>query len=93
MAAEIGEMSTEFMMLGRNLIKSTRGFNLKIMLRRLAHARARLRWLVPPLESGASPRGRRFRLPAKFDHQGDEWARNSGHKCPVANGYRSDGYV
>lgn len=40
-------------------------------------AKARLRWLVPLPKSGVSPRGRRFSLPAKFDHQGDNWTKNA----------------
>lgn len=37
----------------------------------------RLRWLVPLPEGGMSPRGERFSLPAKFDHQGDDWTKNA----------------
>ena len=40
-------------------------------------AKARLKWLIPFPESGMSPRGRKFSLPAKFDHQGADWTNNA----------------
>lgn len=35
-------------------------------------AKVRLHWLVSG-SSNYSPRGQRFSLPARFDHQGDDW--------------------
>jgi hypothetical protein len=39
--------------------------------------KARLNWMVPTAPDGSAPRGRRFSVPAKFDHQGDDWASNA----------------
>lgn len=39
--------------------------------------KARLQWLVP-IETGVSlPRGQRFAMPAKFEHQGSDWTKNA----------------
>jgi len=40
-------------------------------------SKARLKWLVPVPLDGSSPRGHRFSIPAKFDHQGDDWTNNA----------------
>lgn len=39
-------------------------------------AKAVLNWLVSG-PSNESPRGRRFCLPARFDHQGEDWTSNA----------------
>ena len=39
----------------------------------MQQAKARLKWLVPVPLDGSAPRGRRFTVPARFDHQGDDW--------------------
>lgn len=40
------------------------------------HATARLRWLKFAPD-GSAPRPEKFTVPAKFDHQGDDWRNNS----------------
>ena len=40
-------------------------------------AKARLKWLVPVPPGGSAPRGRRFSVPARFPHQGDDWTTNA----------------
>jgi hypothetical protein len=39
-------------------------------------AKVLLHWLVSD-PSNNSPRGQRFSLPARFDHQGDDWTSNA----------------
>jgi hypothetical protein len=36
-----------------------------------------LRWLVSGRPSNHSPRGQRFSLPARFEHQGEDWLDNA----------------
>ena len=40
-------------------------------------ATIRLHWLVNLPLNGRSPRGQRFALPARFDHQGEDWTKNA----------------
>jgi hypothetical protein len=40
-------------------------------------AKAQLKWLVPVQPDGSGPRGRRFSMPARFDHQSDDWTNNA----------------
>ena len=35
--------------------------------------KARLNWMIPAGPNGSAPRGPKFSMPAKFDHQGDDW--------------------
>ena len=38
---------------------------------------ARLKWKIPVSPGSASPRGERFVLPARFEHQNDDWTENA----------------
>lgn len=43
----------------------------------MKEVRARLKWKVPIPATSASPRGARFVVPARFEHQGDDWSTNA----------------
>jgi hypothetical protein len=40
-------------------------------------AEVRLHWLIGINASNGSPRGRRFSLPARFDHQQEDWTNDA----------------
>lgn len=56
-------------------------------------AKVRLHWLTSGL-SNHSPRGQRFSLPARFDHQGEDWTHDAWslvvevEGVPDAEGYQ-----
>lgn len=43
----------------------------------MQRVKARLNWMIPARPDGSAPRGPKFSMPAKFDHQGDDWAANA----------------
>ena len=45
-----------------------------------------LHWLVELPLNGQSPRGPRFALPARFDHQGDEWENDAWSVVIITEG-------
>lgn len=55
----------------------------------------KLHWLVKLQLGSPSPRGQRFALPARFDHQGEDWTSNAWSVVievdgmPDASGYQS----
>jgi hypothetical protein len=59
----------------------------------MSAAKVLLRWLVKG-PSNHSPRGQRFSLPARFDHQGKDWMRDAWslivdvEGVPDARGYQ-----